>query len=137
LRGLPQKGASATAVPTRGKAFPLKAEIPEMRKSGIQIANSVYRCSSHSRTWNARSGSGKSSSSSWRRSAPSVFFGLLATKRCCNCCNRAEKDQWVVLGWQETAPLPECCSLIVDGIDHQRAATDKTGRGHAALQGVL
>lgn len=48
-----------------------------------------------------------------------------------------EKYERIVLGRRKAPSQPEACSVLIDGIDNKRAATDERCGGHTALQGVL
>lgn len=61
--------------------------------------------------------------------------GLL--QRCRDCSDRPEQDQRVIPRRRETTPLPECCRLLVDGIDHERATANEARGGNTALKGML
>lgn len=58
-------------------------------------------------------------------------------QRCGDCSDRAKQDERVVLRGRETSALPELSRFVIDGVDHQRSATDQSSGLDASLKGMF
>lgn len=58
-------------------------------------------------------------------------------QRCGDCGDRAKQDERIVLRGHETSALPELSRFLIDGIDHQRSATDQSSGLDASLEGMF